>query len=429
MSSPRTAPTLHIRPARGWLNDPNGVTRLAGRWHVFFQHNPAAARHGHIHWGHVSSPDLDTWTEHPVAFGPQPGGPDRGGCWSGSFLPWGSLAVAYTGLVDGDTVTSICVRDAQDENLDSWSEPVAVALQPDGIGLRAMRDPYPFRWGGRRWAVLGAGMTDGTPALLLYDCEDAAHWRFTGRWLHGSDQVAASVAPGDIWECPQLLPVGDRWLLVLSLQTEGVLQDVVYLVGDVRDDPDSPGTPRFVPSAGGPLDEGPDFYAPQVVHDEGNDPLMFGWVRERDAADDAGPDDVAGCLTLPRRLSLEGDDVQVRADPALDALLAESVSLAGPEAGGPGGSWTAVLPQQARIDLDPAEGITEEVHLMSDGEVLTIRADGRPCKVWLDGEVVEVFHHRGRAETIRRPGIRSWTLATTVDPLRLRVHALSSPPG
>ncbi len=427
MSSPRTAPTLHVRPARGWLNDPNGVTRNHGRWHVFFQHNPSAARHAYISWGHVSSRDLVTWTEHPVAFGPQPGGPDQGGCWSGSFLPWGPPAVTYTGVVDGDTGTSICVRYAQDDDLDSWSDPVAVAFQPDGVGVRAMRDPFPFRWGGRRWAVLGAGMADGTPALLLYNADDAAHWTFQGSWLHGGDPVAASVAPADIWECPQFVPVGDRWLLVLSLQTKGVLQDVVYLLGDIREDPNSPGTPQFVPHAGGVMDEGPDFYAPQVVDDGGEDPLMFGWVREGDAADDARPDEVAGCLTLPRRLSLEGDVVQVRADPALDALLAEPVPFAGP-AGEPGGRWTAVLPPQARIDLDPAETISaDELRLVAGGEVLTLRTDGRGCQIWLDGEVVEVYHHQGRAETIRRPGIESWTLETTLDPERIRVHALSSP--
>ena len=60
-------PEYHIRPGYGWLNDPNGVTRYADRWHVFFQHNAAAPVHGNIQWGHVSSSDLASWTEHPVA--------------------------------------------------------------------------------------------------------------------------------------------------------------------------------------------------------------------------------------------------------------------------------------------------------------------------------------------------------------------------
>ena len=56
-----TFPTLHIRPATGWINDPNGVSRIDGTYHVFYQLNPNSPTHGDIHWGHHSSPDLFTW--------------------------------------------------------------------------------------------------------------------------------------------------------------------------------------------------------------------------------------------------------------------------------------------------------------------------------------------------------------------------------
>ena len=51
---------FHIQPRKGWTNDPNGMLFRDGRWHVFFQHNPAAALHTDIDWGHVSSDDLVT---------------------------------------------------------------------------------------------------------------------------------------------------------------------------------------------------------------------------------------------------------------------------------------------------------------------------------------------------------------------------------
>ena len=59
----RDRPLLHIHPRSGWLNDPNGLCRIDGTYHVFFQHNPAAPVHADIHWGHVSSTDLLHWTE------------------------------------------------------------------------------------------------------------------------------------------------------------------------------------------------------------------------------------------------------------------------------------------------------------------------------------------------------------------------------
>ena len=83
MTADPVFPGLHIRPARGWLNDPNGVCRIDGRYHVFFQFNPAAPVHSDVHWGHVSSTDLFTWTEEPIALRPRPGTVDAAGCWSG----------------------------------------------------------------------------------------------------------------------------------------------------------------------------------------------------------------------------------------------------------------------------------------------------------------------------------------------------------
>ncbi len=415
MASPKTAPILHIRPTRGWLNDPNGVTCLNGRWHVFFQHNPERAQHAAIQWGHVSSADLATWTEHPVAFTPQPAGPDQGGCWSGSFLPWGPPSVAYTGLLDGPANTTICVRYAEDDDLESWTDPVVVATQPGGIDLVAMRDPAPFQWGDRHWAVLGAGMTDGTPSLLLYSCDDPRRWSFEGVWLDLHDPVVAAVAPADMWECPQLVPLGDRWILVLSLQTAGVLQDVVYLLGDLREDPTQPGRPRFVPSTGGLFDHGPDFYAPQVVDDGHPQLLVFGWIREQDAASDASDDEVAGCLTLPRRLGVDAESIHVTTDPAVEALVVHTRALTcdgGPA--GPGADrWGAAsLPAQSRCDVrGVSSGSTVDLQLSGGNERIIVTADDGGCEIWLDGEVVEVYHHRGIAQTYRRPGVAFWTVS------------------
>ena len=78
-----TFPALHIRPPRGWVNDPNGVALVDGTYHVFFQYNPDSPLHDAIRWGHVSSPDLLRWQPEPLALSPRPDGPDRHGCWTG----------------------------------------------------------------------------------------------------------------------------------------------------------------------------------------------------------------------------------------------------------------------------------------------------------------------------------------------------------
>ena len=83
----RHRPRYHFTARRGWINDPNGVTWHGGRWHVFYQHNPAAPHWGDIHWGHASSADLLHWHDEPLALAPsrEPGAPDGHGCFSGSF--------------------------------------------------------------------------------------------------------------------------------------------------------------------------------------------------------------------------------------------------------------------------------------------------------------------------------------------------------
>jgi beta-fructofuranosidase len=410
LPSAATVPVLHVRPARGWLNDPNGTVRHSGRWHVFYQHNPLRAQHGDIAWGHVSSPDLVRWTEHPVAFSPTPGGPDRGGCWSGAFLPWLDVpAVAYTGVGEGPERSTVCIRTALDDALDAWSPPVVVAQEPSGAGVLAMRDPFPFEHGGRRWALLGAAMTDGSAAVLLFSADDPLAWVYEGVWASPARHpLLAEAAPADVWECPQLVRVGDDDVLVLSLQTDRRLEDVVHAVGQV--DTDDAGRPRFTIRTAGLLDTGPDFYAPQVVVDAPGEPLLLGWVRQADAADDAPEDAVAGCLTLPRRLTAGPGGIAVLPHPALAALVGDGHRVAARS--------VLELPLRARVRVAGPVGRL----VLRAGEV-ELPLTG-PVELWLDGEVAEVFRPGTIAATVRSPGCAPWTLSGDLADLEVTVARL-----
>jgi beta-fructofuranosidase len=407
-----TRPRLHVMPPSGWLNDPNGLSRIDGTYHVFYQYNPKAPVHDNVHWGHASSTDLLTWTDEPIALTPRPGGLDAGGCWSGCVVDDGGVPTAvYTAVAD-TSQNAVVALARSDRTLRAWEQdPVGKIGAPDDPEITDVRDPFVFRFGGHRYAVQGAGHRDGSPQLLLYACDDLAEWTFLGPLLTADDPVAPAIAPANIWECPNLFRLGERWVLVLSLWQRvddlHELAGVRYLLGDLVE---ADGGLRFEVTAGGDVDTGPTFYAPQVLV-ESDRVLVWGWAWE---GAQRSPEEVAnggwaGVLTFPRELSLV-DGVLV-SRPA-----AELVGLRGAE-------------------LVPGEPIRESAfEVVSDGPVELALIDPttglrqiaatttEPARILVDASIVEVFGS-GASETSRHyptatshwevhapAGYRAWSL-------------------
>ncbi|MBC9729867.1 glycoside hydrolase family 32 protein [Streptomyces sp. TRM68367] len=329
-------PRFRVRPPANWINDPNGPFRWRGRYHLFYQHNPAAPVHANVHWGHVSSPDLARWEHHPIALTPTPGGPDEAGCWSGCVVDDGGVPTAvYTGVDRGHAGNgAICLAraaDLDDVTLAEWRPLPApvVAGPPDGLDVVMFRDPFVFRCEGRRWALVGAGHADGTASVLLYECDDLTAWRFAGVLVDGNDPVATD-AFGDKavgWECPQLFATpGGSWVLVVSLW-DGDPCSTGCLRG--RLEGDGQGGLRFAAQCAGRLDHGRDFYAPAVLQDADR-ALMWGWsweAREQPETLRAG---WAGVLTAPRVVDVHPDgSLRVAPAPELELLRAPEPFVSG----------------------------------------------------------------------------------------------------
>lgn len=100
-------PTAHFEPSQHWMNDPNGLCRFQGRYHMFYQFNPYGWDWDSMHWGHAVSRDMVHWTDLPVVLLPQPDltrDPSlSGGAFSGS-----AVAVDENcRIVPGDGATAI----------------------------------------------------------------------------------------------------------------------------------------------------------------------------------------------------------------------------------------------------------------------------------------------------------------------------------
>lgn len=399
----RSFPRLHPRPASGWVNDPNGILYLDGRWHVFFQYNPASARHADICWGHVSSADLVTWDEHPIALRPQPGGRDAFGCWSGvGTVVDGIPALVYSGVrALDDRSDALIVRGALDAS--SWGpERTIAAPMPADPRLSVVRDPFLFEAGGRRWALQGAGYADTGGALLLYDAADLDSWTERGVLLGTDDAVAAGLPECDAWECPQLVRVGAEWVLIFSLwRRDAPHRGVGYIVGALDVDA-AADRPVFTSRCAGILDTGSSFYAPQVVASTGADgaparALLWGWaqevapsgVRARTQTDNDAHG-WSGLLTFPRELVVTGDVVESVPARELIALRHESVDA-------------ARLPDQAELLLGGVGAV--ELRLGAGATAQTIwRGDlsgEGEVRILIDASIVEVFVSGHPAETYR----------------------------
>ncbi|MFD5276161.1 glycoside hydrolase family 32 protein [Pseudarthrobacter sp. NPDC058362] len=428
-------PRFHPRPAHGWINDPNGVSFVNGRYHVFFQYNPDSARHHRIAWGHVSSADLVHWDEHPVALRPQPGGPDEFGCWTGVVTDDGGVPTAAYSGVRGDGGHSEVVIARGSSDLVHWEQTGHVAARmPDDPNVTAVRDPFLFRFNGKRYAMQGAGLANGDAALLLYSVEDMSDWKYQGIWFTGNHPMARQHTPAEIWECPQLVRVpdasrgamDDTWVMIFSLWLSGDGHEhangVGHLIGSLTEDPDT-GLPVFAPRSGGKSDLGRDFYAPQVVALEDR-ALLWGWANEgpsRDGRRGRTQDEVdaagwAGILTFPRELSVVDGRLAVRAAPELDAYRGAEVAR--------GAAGTMVLPAHAEalvaatsVPAGSGQGdaAVELVLVGAAAEQVVFSgavAAGEELRIFIDASLVEVFRTGNVATTLRAypaPGER-WEL-------------------
>lgn len=345
--------TYHFEPKQGWINDPNGLCRYQGCYHAFAQHYPHAPKWGPMHWAHAVSRDLIHWEELPIALFPDQPYENGGGCFSGSAVEKdGALYLMYTSVSkeQGQTQSIAVSRDGV--HFEKYAGNPVIARSPLDPENRDFRDPKVFPYNGSYRMICGAGL-DGAASALLFASDDLLHWEFLGKLFESRDY-------GPVVECPDLFPLGDRWVLMFSRMDTKSAQ---FIVGEFDGE-------RFTPDSFQQPECGTDFYAPQTFSDEQGRRLMIGWLYNwtREV-----PESVShvGALTAARELSLRGGRICNYPAAELQPLLVEN---------------------------DPCLRRSAEVLEITDGKTVLLRkplSEVSEVKLLRDGSSREVFLNGG----------------------------------
>lgn len=362
-------PRWHFTPGSGWMNDPLALTWHNGRYHLFFQYVPGRTTWApECRWGHASSLDLFSWTEHPVAL--EPGDGDDG-IWSGSLAvdDDGRATIFYTAVSTPEFgVGRIRTATPLDDDWLVWAKGEVVAEAPP-LDLIAFRDPFVMR-DGERWRMLvGTATVGGDAAASSYISDDLRSWSFDGIAASRNTSETEPVWTGALWECPQIFTLDGRDVMVTSVWQDDELHYVAYAVGRLADG-------RFDADSWGRLTYGDSYYAPSFFRDRDGLPCLISWMR---GAGDAGR---ASALSVPHVLRLEGDTLVAEPHPGVaEASTAARTSIA------VGEEWTATSAGTALvIRREP----TSVICTWQDAETIVPAGDGE-VEVLVDGETVEVF--------------------------------------
>jgi levanase/fructan beta-fructosidase len=257
------------------MNDPNGLIFHDGEWHLFFQHNPGGDTWGDICWGHAVSRDLIAWEQLPTALAPE-----------GDELPFSGSAV-----IDGHELVAIytAARPGNQSQALARSRDRGRTFVREGvvldIGSADFRDPKVFRFE-EHWVMAVALAAERR--VQLYRSPDLRAWTLLSEF--------AAELPGGVWECPDLFPLGDRWVLIVS-----AVPSTWAFVGDFD------GT-TFTASGVERLDHGPDFYAGVTF---ANTPrrLLIAWMNSPAYAHGRA---WRSAMTVVRELALDGGRIVQR---------------------------------------------------------------------------------------------------------------------
>lgn len=292
----------HMMPPVGWMNDPNGLVRFGGEYHLFYQFNPYAAKPGTMLWGHLLSRDLIRYTDAGAAIVPDA---LNASVYSGGAIKYGDmLAALYTRHCEGADGQREEVYMALSSDGINFGRGVKVfdndAL-PENISRRDFRDPFPVKTDDGYYVFVGGKLVSenkGVIVVLGGERPEKLEYKFT---------IGPFYELGDMGECPCYRRIDGKDVIIASgcnVPARGNdfknVNSSVFIVGTI----DFAGK-TFVAESIREIDKGDAFYAPQLINGDDR-PVMVGWheMWGKPYPTEHMNHGWAGCFTVPRVLSV-----------------------------------------------------------------------------------------------------------------------------
>ena len=307
-------PAYHHTPLYGWMNDPNGMFYKDGVWHLYYQWNPYGSQWENMTWGHSTSRDLIHWEAQPVAIEAD----WLGSIFSGSCVTNAGDVVAFYTSAGHHQTQSMAVSKDGGRTFQKFSgNPVLTADAPD------FRDPKVF-WNEdiRCWnLILAVGQE-----MQIFSSKDLKQWKYESSFgkEYGNH--------GGVWECPDLMKIGQKWVLLCNINPGGPFggSATQYFVGDFDG---HRFTCESMPKVTKWLDYGKDHYATVTFYNapEGRH-VALAWMSNWQYANQVPTKQFRSANSVPRDLGLftDGEETYVSVVPSKEMLAVRGQKIKKP---------------------------------------------------------------------------------------------------
>lgn len=315
-------PAYHHTPQYGWMNDPNGMFYQDGEWHLYYQYNPYGSLWENMTWGHSVSKDLIHWEALPLAIEADA----LGTIFSGSCVVdkdntagFGKNAVIafYTSAGEAQTQSMAYSTDGGRTFIKYEKNPVVTFNAPD------FRDPKVFWYDGtNRWIMMLAVGQE----MQIWSSANLKDWQKESSF--GSEYGNH----GGVWECPDLLKIEDKWVLICNINPGGPFggSATQYFVGDFDG---RKFTCESMPKVTKWLDYGKDHYA-TVSFSNAPDgrTVVLAWMSNWQYANQVPTRQFRSANSIARDLGLfkDGEETYVSVIPSKETLAMRGKKIKNP---------------------------------------------------------------------------------------------------